>query len=105
MHVMTIKSEANNLNPAPTVQPNTAAGEARIRPHQAPTLFPPQKLYTLVAQAAQVSVHPNLPLQTLWTYDGISPGPTFVSRYAPPILSPNFNHLPPPTHNPAFCLP
>ncbi len=105
MPVMTIKSEANNLNPAPTVAPNTAAGEARTRNHQALTLFPPQKLYTLVAQAAQVSVHPNLPLQTLWTYDGISPGPTIVSTYGQPILVRNFNQLPPASQNGGFGLP
>ena len=32
------------LSPAPTIAPNTAAGEARTRPHQAFTLFPPRQL-------------------------------------------------------------
>ncbi len=74
MPMMPVKSEANNLNPAPTVAPNTAAGEARTRNHQALTLFPPQKFYKLTALAKQVSVSPSLPAQTLWTYDGFSPG-------------------------------
>src|SRR5258708_40134733 len=102
---MILKLEENNMKTAQTVQANTAEGEARIRPHQAVTLFPPQKLYTLVAQAAHVSVHPNLPLQTLWTYDAISPGPTFVSRYGQPILLRNFNQFPPASQNGDFGLP
>src|SRR3974390_1441050 len=32
-------------DPAPTIVPNTAAGEARPRPHQALTLFPPQQFF------------------------------------------------------------
>ncbi len=102
---MPVKQAVSSLNPAPTVAPNTGAGEARTRNHQALTLFPPQRLYSLVAQAAQVSVHPDLPLQTLWTYDGISPGPTFVSTYGQPILVRNFNQLPPASQNGGFGLP
>src|SRR6266851_1011804 len=105
MPVMPVKSEQNNLNPAPTVAPNTAAGEARKRNHQALTLFPPQKFYKLTALAKQVSVSPSLPAQTLWTYDGFSPGPTFVSTYGQPILVRNFNQLPPASQNGGFGLP
>ncbi len=105
MPIMRVKQAVKSLSPTPTVQPNTAAGEARTRPHQALTLFPPQQFYTLVAQAAQISVSPSLPLQTLWTYDGISPGPTFVSHYGVPLLVRNFNQLPPASQNGGFGLP
>src|SRR5215471_15141603 len=105
MPIMPVKQAVTSLNPAPQVQPNTAAGEARTRPHQALTQFPPQQLYTLTAQAAQISVHPNLPPQTLWTYDGFSPGPTFVSTYGKPVLVRNFNQLPPANQNGGFGLP
>ena len=103
--IMPIKQTVASLNPAPQVQPNTTAGEARTRPHQALTQFPPAQLYTLTAQAAQISVHPNLPPQTLWTYDGFSPGPTFVSTYGKPVLVRNFNQLPPASQNGGFGLP
>src|SRR5260370_14529250 len=105
MPIMPVKRTVNSLNPAPQVQPNTAGGEARTRPHQALTLFPPQQLYTLTAKAAQVSVHPNLPLQTLWTYDGFSPGPTFVSTYVVPVLVRTFTQLPLASQNGGFGLP
>jgi len=103
--VLPVKRPVSSLNPAPTVQPNTAAGEARTRPHQALIQFPPQQLYTLTAQAAQVRVHSDLPLQTLWTYDGISPGPVFASTYGIPVLVRNFNQLPPASQNGGFGLP
>jgi len=105
MSIMPVKSEENNLNPAPTVAPNTAGGEARTRDHQALNLFPPQKFYKLTALAKQVNVSPSLPAQTLWTYDGFSPGPTFVSTYGKPILVRHFNQLPPASQNGGFGLP
>jgi len=43
--LLTGKVPVESLNPAPTVAPNTVAGEGRTRPHQALTRFPPQKLY------------------------------------------------------------
>src|SRR5437879_11664918 len=45
--IMPIKQPVSSLNPAPQVQPNTAAGEARTRPHQALTIFPPQKFFKI----------------------------------------------------------
>jgi len=105
MPIIPVKQAVQSLNPAPQVQPNTAGGEARTRPHQALTQFPPQQLYSLTQQAAQVSVHPKLPAQTLWTYDGISPGPTIVSHYGVPVLVRNFNQLPLASQNGGFGLP
>lgn len=39
-------------------------------------------------------MHPDLPLQRLWTFNGFVPGPTYVARYGEPILVRNFNDLP-----------
>jgi len=101
--IMPIKQPVASLNPAPTVTPDTAAGEGRTRPHQALTLFPPQKLYQVTQKAAQVSMSPDLPVQTIWGFDGIIPGPTYIARYGEPILVRNVNNLP--TNNGGFGLP
>src|SRR5258705_876544 len=39
-------------------------------------------------------MHPDLPLQRLWTFNGTVPGQTYVSHYGEPILVRNFNDLP-----------
>ncbi|HEX9163205.1 MAG TPA: multicopper oxidase domain-containing protein [Thermoanaerobaculia bacterium] len=96
--------------PAPTINPNTAinpatglAYEGRTRAHQAPALgfpFPANGVFTggqayqVVQQQAQVRVSPDLPLQNIWTFDGSSPGPTYVARYGTPFLVRNINNLP-----------
>src|SRR5437867_403987 len=100
-----LKQPVLSLTPAPMVAPNTAAGEGRTRLHQALTQFPPQKLYEVHQRAAQVSVSPDLPLQTLWGFDGMVPGPTYVARYGEPMLVRNFNDLPPAELNGGFGLP
>jgi FtsP/CotA-like multicopper oxidase with cupredoxin domain len=93
---MTVKQpEASPLTPTPTIAPNNAAGEGRTRNHQVVTSpFPPAKQYRIVQFAASASVHAQLPLQTLWTFDGRSPGPLYVARYGEPILVRNVNNLP-----------
>jgi len=101
--IMPVKQPVTSLTPAPTVAPNTAAGEGRTRSHQALTQFPAQRLYQTDIRQAQVSVHPELPLQSLWTYDGSVPGPTFHARYGEPILVRNVNNLP--LSNGGFGLP
>ena len=95
--IMPIKQPVAALNPAPTIQPNTAAGEGRTRPHQAPDVglpFPPTKLYEVTQRTGQVIMSNQLPAQTIWGFDGISPGPTYVERYGTPILVRNVNNLP-----------
>ena len=82
------------LNPAPTVAPNTAAGEQRTRNHQALTTLPPVKFYEVHQRDQLLSVHPELPLQRLWTFNGTVPGQTYVARYGEPILVRNYNNLP-----------
>ena len=88
--------------PPPTAAPNTAINpatglpyEGRTRTHQAYSQFPAQKLYEVHQQQVQVSVHPQLPTQTLWSFNGSVPGPTYVARYGEPILVRNYNNLPP----------
>src|SRR5262249_23040876 len=80
------------LSPAPGVFPGK--GEGRTRPHQALTLFPPQKLYEVHIGEFSHSFHPDLPLNTVWGFEGSSPGPTIVARYGEPILVRRFNQLP-----------
>lgn len=95
--IMPIKQSVASLTPAPTVAPNTAAGERRTRNHQAPDVglpFPATVLYEVVQQAGTVTMSNQLPPQTIWGFDGISPGPTYVSTYGTPILVRNRNNLP-----------
>ena len=80
------------LNPPPQVDP--LPGEGRTRPHQALTRFPPQKLYEVHVKEAQHSFHPDLPLQTIWGYNGVVPGPTYHIRYQEPVLVRTYNELP-----------
>ena len=82
------------LSPAPQVVPNTAAGERRTRDHQALTTHPPVKLYEVHQRDEFLSVHPDYPLQRLWTFNGTVPGQTYVAHYGEPILVRNFNDLP-----------
>src|SRR4029453_6745353 len=73
-----------SLTPAPTAAPNTAAGEARTVAHQAFAQFPPQRFYEMSQQAGLVNMAlPNeLPAQTIWGFNGITPGPLIVERVA-----------------------
>ena len=87
--------------PAPQAAPNTAINpatglpfEGRTRAHQAFTQFAPQKYYEVRQREALLSVHPQLPAQKLWTFNGTVPGQTYVARYGEPILVRNFNDLP-----------
>ncbi|HVG29298.1 MAG TPA: multicopper oxidase domain-containing protein [Pyrinomonadaceae bacterium] len=87
--------------PTPTAAPNRtinpATGlpfEGRTRDHQAYTQFAPQKFYEVHQREATLSVHPQLPPQKLWTFNGTVPGQTYVARYGEPILVRNFNDLP-----------
>jgi FtsP/CotA-like multicopper oxidase with cupredoxin domain len=110
LSIMPTKQAVASLTPAPTAAPNTAAGEGRTRSHQAfppnfGSRFAPRKLYEIHQRAAQVSMSPDLPMQTIWGYDGMTPGPTFIAHYGEPILVRNFNDLPPRTQNDGVGLP
>jgi FtsP/CotA-like multicopper oxidase with cupredoxin domain len=84
------------LTPAPTIAPNTAAGEARTVSHQAFAQFPPQRFYEMWEEENFVQVTPNLnelPLQPIWGFapvvngvkvaGAMTPGPMIVERYGP----------------------
>jgi FtsP/CotA-like multicopper oxidase with cupredoxin domain len=101
--IIPIKQPVGSLTPTPTIDPNTAAGESRTRSHQAFTQFPPRKFYQVTQREAQVNVSPDLPAQTIWGFDGMMPGPTYVQRYGEPILVRNVNSLP--TNNGGFGKP
>jgi FtsP/CotA-like multicopper oxidase with cupredoxin domain len=105
MPIMPIQRPVRRLNPAPTVFPNTAAGEGRTIPHQALNLFPPRKYYEVHQRLATVKIHPHLPTQRMWGFNGQVPGPTYVARYGEPILVRNFNELPPVGGNGGFGFP
>jgi len=91
---MTVKQPSAVLNPAPTVIPNTAAGEGRVIAHQAFGQFAPTKFYEVEQRLANIVTHPALPPQPLWGFDGLVPGPLYVERYGRPILVRNHNNLP-----------
>ena len=84
-----------SLSPAPTLNANVSGGECGRGAHQRLNDFAPQKYYELHVKPNYVhSFHPELPPQTIWGYDGIFPGPTFVERYGVPIMVRIYNDLP-----------
>jgi FtsP/CotA-like multicopper oxidase with cupredoxin domain len=91
---MTVKQPVAQLNPAPTVLPNIAGGEGRTIAHQAYNQFAPVKFYEIEQRLANIVTHPDLPVQPLWGFDGLVPGPLYVERYGQPILVRNHNNLP-----------
>jgi FtsP/CotA-like multicopper oxidase with cupredoxin domain len=97
--------------PAPTINPNTAGGEGRTRPHQAFTKFPskfpfpPSVKFENHQRAATMIMSPDLPAQPIWGHQGTFPGPTYYARYGEQILVRNFNDLPPPSQNGGFGIP
>ncbi len=84
-----------SMTPAPQAAPNPGAGEARLAVHQRWDEFLPKELYEVHAREAQHSFHPELPLNTVWGYDGIGPGPTYHATYGQPVLVRMHNELPP----------
>jgi len=113
--IMPIAQTVPSLTPAPTENPNTAAGEVRAAPFQAPlidsTRFPvvPGTLYQFRQRAISVVQSPQLPVQTIWAFDdgtnATSPGPTYQAFYGKPQLTRNINALPPVGQNGGFGIP
>ena len=117
--VMPVAQTVRSLHPTPTEDPNTAAGEVRAAPFQAPLIdssrFPvvPRTLYNF--NQRQFSVRQtsdrDLPIQTVWGFDDgtgpRSPGPTYQAFYGNPQLTRNTNSLPPVTqvNNTGFGMP
>jgi FtsP/CotA-like multicopper oxidase with cupredoxin domain len=92
--IMPVMEPVSSLSPQWTVEPNTAGGEGRTRPHQATDRFPPAELYVIEQRETSVSMSPDLPTQLIWCFNGITPGPTYIGHYGKPILVRNFNNLP-----------
>jgi FtsP/CotA-like multicopper oxidase with cupredoxin domain len=90
----------NDLSPFPSIVPNNAGGEGRTRAHQAFSRYPenfawpPAKAYEIRQREALVRVSPDLPLQRMWGFDGMVPGPTYHAKYGEQILVRNRNELP-----------
>jgi len=102
--IMPIAAKVSSLTPAPTLAPNTAAGEVRAAAFQAPqidgTRFPvvPGTLYQFNQRQFTTSFSPDLPSQTMWGFDDgtgpRSPGPTYQAFYGQPQITRNINSLP-----------
>ena len=70
-----------SLNPQPTRLPQPQFGEARPLAHQAFLDFPPQRYYEMSEQEGTAIMHPQLPPQTIWGFNGRTPGPLIVEKY------------------------
>jgi FtsP/CotA-like multicopper oxidase with cupredoxin domain len=113
--IMPTAQTVRSLTPAPTENPNTAAGEVRAAPFQAPQIdsrrFPvvPRTLYQMRQHAISAIQSPDLPIQTIWGFDdgvhATSPGPTYQAFYGNPQLTRNINALPPASQNGGFGMP
>jgi FtsP/CotA-like multicopper oxidase with cupredoxin domain len=100
-----ITQTVTSLTPPPQENPNTAAGEVRAAPFQAPqidaTRFPvvPRTLYQVTQRQFTTSqFSPELPPQTIWGFDDgtgtRSPGPVYQAFYGTPQIVRNINALP-----------
>lgn len=79
----------------PTVQSVAALSPAaNTAQFQRYSEFPAQKFYDLSLVEADHSFHRDLPLNRIWGYNGITPGPTFRARYGEPMLVRFRNNLP-----------
>lgn len=90
--VYTPKAPVAALMPPPGRLPS--GQEAGRAAHQRSADFVPKKLYELQVKPLQHSFHPELPTQTMWGYDGMLPGPTFVAYYHEPVVVRIVNKLP-----------
>jgi len=82
------------LNPFPTLQADTALGEAARANHQDWTQFFPLVQYSVSVQPTMQQFHPQIPPTYCWGYNGIYPGPTFLNVYGVPIVVRFANNLP-----------
>jgi FtsP/CotA-like multicopper oxidase with cupredoxin domain len=105
-----LRPENGGVLPNGTVYPQVSGPDALttyvgtteriVVPHQRNSgsniQFPPQRHYVLTVRQATHVFHPDPPYNCgsiIWGYDGIFPGPTFISRYGVPILVRIINDL------------
>ena len=79
---------------SPPATKDLGLGECGRNQHQRWGDWKPQKFYSLNVRQALHSFHPELPTQTIWGYDGMLPGPTFVERYGQAVIVRIINNLP-----------
>jgi FtsP/CotA-like multicopper oxidase with cupredoxin domain len=89
-----IKQAVAALNPAPTKHANTTNGEAPRAQHQKWSQFLPQVLYDMNVTPGVHQFHPELAPTPIWGYDGLVPGPTFITQANVPVLVRFRNNLP-----------
>ncbi|HKB16378.1 MAG TPA: multicopper oxidase domain-containing protein [Planctomycetota bacterium] len=90
-----IPPTAQNVPLAPAPGEFPVAGEAPRPAHQKWSQFLPQKTYELVAAETTHEFHPDLPApSTVWSFNGIVPGPLFKANYGEPIVVRFRNGLP-----------
>jgi FtsP/CotA-like multicopper oxidase with cupredoxin domain len=89
-----IKTPVASLSPAPTMHANITGGEAPRAKHQKWSQFTPQAFYEVHTKPGIHQFHPELPPSPVWGYDGIVPGPTFITQANVPILVRFYNDLP-----------
>lgn len=80
------------LTPAPTIAP--LPGESRMEAHQRYNEFFPQKYYEFPVREGLHKFHRDLSAQTIWGFNGITPGVTYHAYYNEPILVRLRNELP-----------
>jgi FtsP/CotA-like multicopper oxidase with cupredoxin domain len=117
--ILPVAKKVKSLSPAPTLNPNTGAGEVRAAAFQAPqidaTRFPvvPSVLYQFNQRQFTTSFSADLPNQTIWGFDDNSgrgprsPGYVYEAFYGTPQLTRNINSLPATTqvNNTGFGMP
>ena len=82
------------LNPQPTLNANSAHGEAPRCPHQDFLQFYPLAQYNMSAQPALHQFDPAIPASYVWAWNGIYPGPTYLNLYGIPTVIRIANNLP-----------
>src|SRR5215472_12596000 len=111
LNIVPVARSVSSLSPAPTLDPNAAAGEVRAAAFQAPQIDPhrfpvvPGRLYQFNQRQFSHNFNPHDPLgtlgnQTVWGFDDNSgrgtqsPGYVYQAHYGVPQLTRNINSLP-----------
>ncbi len=111
LNIVPVARSVSSLSPAPTLNPNQAAGEVRAAAFQAPQIDPhrfpvvPGLLYQFNQRQFSHNFNPHDPLgtlgnQTVWGFDDNSgrgtqsPGYVYQAHYGCPQLTRNINSLP-----------